>query len=94
MLKVADIETLRLVQEEIMERVRSQEKSASDKGDAQTAEQWTEGPTAQGWILERILDAVLDDDLSTVTRLLADLHSNDQDERVSQTKLSSKKRIC
>jgi hypothetical protein len=94
LLKLADIEILRLMQEEFMERIRSQEKSASDKGDAQTAKQWTEGLTAQGWILERILDAVRDDDLSTVTRLLADLHSNDQDERVGQTKLSSKKRIA
>ena len=78
----ADLESVRRMQDETMARLREQEQSPPDEGDPEVAKKWNDGPTAQGWVLERILDAVLDNDAGTISRLLAGLQSNDCNERV------------
>ena len=55
---------------------------ATDAAAAIAARRLADGPASQGWVLERIADAVLADDPRTMASLLADLRCDDCAQRV------------
>ena len=82
----ADLDAVRLMEDDAMGRLIVQEQhptpNASDAAAAIAARRWADGPASQGWVLERIADAVLADDPGIMAALLADLRCDDCAKRV------------
>ena len=82
----ADLDAVRLMEDDTMVRLILQEQQhppdAIDAAAAIAARSWANGPASQGWVLERIVDAVLADDPGITAALLADLRCEDSVKRV------------
>ena len=88
-LRLADLDAVRQMQDDAMERIRKQERNDPDIGDSKTAQLWADGPAARGWVLEQMSDAIISNDTGTILRLLAELSSSDRNTRVSCTSQST-----